>query len=80
VEAQYKAANAVTPREGEGNPPSARHLCEDALPDPKRRRKGLPFATRMQMVRLIYLAEKSQDKWNKIINSDTVKTENQMDV
>jgi hypothetical protein len=63
----------VTPREDEGNPPSARHLCEDALQDPKRSWKGLPSARRMQMVRLIYLAEKSQDKWNKIINSDNSK-------
>jgi hypothetical protein len=63
----------VIPREVKENPPSARHLCGDALPDPKRRWKGLPSATRMQMVRLIYLAEKSQDKWNKIINSDNSK-------
>jgi hypothetical protein len=63
----------VTPKEDEGNPPSARHLCEDVLPDPKRRWKELPSATRMQMVRLIYLAEKSQDKWNEIINSDNNK-------
>jgi hypothetical protein len=69
VEAWYKGVKAVTPKEGEGNPPSARHLYGDALSDPKIRWKGLPSATRMQMVRLIYLAEKSQDKWNKIINS-----------
>jgi hypothetical protein len=52
----------VIPREVEEIPPSARHWCGDALPDPKRRWKKLPSATRMQMVRLIYLAEKSQDK------------------
>jgi hypothetical protein len=45
----------MTPREDEGNPPSAGHLCGDALPDPKRRWKGLPSATRMQMVRLFTL-------------------------
>jgi hypothetical protein len=63
----------VIPREVEEILPSARHLCGDALQDPKRRWKGLPSATRMQMVRLIYLAEKSQDKWNEIINSDNSK-------
>jgi hypothetical protein len=73
VEAQYKGTSVVTPKEDEENPPSAKHLCGDALQDPKRRWKGLPSATRMQMVRLIYLTEKSQDKWNKIINSDNSK-------
>jgi hypothetical protein len=63
----------VTPREDEGNPHNARHLCGDALPDPKKCWKGLPSATRMQMVRLIYLAKKSQYKWNKIINSNNSK-------
>jgi hypothetical protein len=57
----------------EENPPNARHLCGDALPDPKRYWKGLPSATRMQMVRLIYPAKNSQGKWNEIINSDNSK-------
>jgi hypothetical protein len=63
----------MIPKEDVENPPNARHLCEDALLDPKRRWKGLPSATRMQMVRLIYPAEKSQGKWNEIINSDNSK-------
>jgi hypothetical protein len=63
----------VTPREDGENPSSARHLYGDALPDPKKRWKGLPSATGMQMVRLIYPAENSQDKWYEIINSDNSK-------
>jgi hypothetical protein len=50
------------PKEDEENPPNARHLCGDALPDLKRCCMGLPFATRMQMVRYIYPAENSQGK------------------
>jgi hypothetical protein len=57
----------VTPREDEENPPNARHLCGDALPDPKRRWKGLPSATRMQMVRYVYPVE------NETIDSDNSK-------
>jgi hypothetical protein len=60
-------------KEDEENPPNARHLCGDALQDPKKRWKGLPSATRMQMVRLIYPAENSQGKWNEIINSGNSK-------
>jgi hypothetical protein len=43
----------MIPKEDEENPPSARHLCGDALPDPKRCLKDLPSATRMQMVRYV---------------------------
>jgi hypothetical protein len=43
------------PKVNEENPPNAGHLCGDALPDPKRHWKGLPSATRMQMVRLFTL-------------------------
>jgi hypothetical protein len=31
----------MIPKEDEENPPNARHLCGDALPDPKKRLKGL---------------------------------------
>jgi hypothetical protein len=55
-------------KDGE-NPPSARHWCGDALCDPKRRLKGLPSAPRMQILRYIYPAENSQDKWNETIDS-----------
>jgi hypothetical protein len=55
------------------NPPSARHWCGDALRDPRRCLKGLPSATRMQMVRYIYPAENSQGKWNETIDSDNSK-------
>jgi hypothetical protein len=49
----------MIPKEDEENPPNAWYLCGNALPNPKRRLKGLPSATRMQMVRYIYPAEKS---------------------
>jgi hypothetical protein len=61
------------PTVNEENPSSARHLCGDALLDPKRHWKGLPSATRMQMVRYIYPVENSQGKWNKINDSDNSK-------
>jgi hypothetical protein len=48
-------------------------LCGDALPDPKRRLKGLPSATKMQMVRYVYPVENSQGKWNETIDSDNSK-------
>jgi hypothetical protein len=48
-------------------------LCGNALPDPKRRLKGLPSASRMQMVRYFCPAENSQGKWNKTIDSDNGK-------
>jgi hypothetical protein len=63
----------MIPKGDEENPPNARHLCGDALPDPKRHLKELPSATRMQMVRYVYLAENSQDKWNETIDSDNSK-------
>jgi hypothetical protein len=65
--------NIMIPKEDEENPPNARHLCGDALPNPKRRLKGLPSATRMQMVRYVYPVENSQGKWNKTIDSDNSK-------
>jgi hypothetical protein len=52
----------MIPIEDEENLPNARHLCEDALPDPRRRSKERPSATRMQMVRFIYPAKNSQGK------------------
>jgi hypothetical protein len=64
----------MIPKEDEENPPNARHLCGDALSDPKRRLKGLPFATRMQMVRYVYPAENSQGKRNETIDSDNSKS------
>jgi hypothetical protein len=48
-------------------------LCGDALLDPKRHLKGLPSATRMQMVRYVYPAEKSQGKRNETIDFDNSK-------
>jgi hypothetical protein len=63
----------VIPREDEENPPNARHLCGDALPDPKRHLKGLPSATRMQIVRYVYPVENSQGKRNETIDSDNSK-------
>jgi hypothetical protein len=35
--------------------------------------EGAAICNKNAMVRLIYLAEKSQDKWKKIINSDNSK-------
>jgi hypothetical protein len=52
----------MIPIEDEENLPNARHLCEDALHDPKKHSKERPSATRMQMVRYIYPAENSQGK------------------
>jgi hypothetical protein len=63
----------MIPKEDEENPPNARHLYGDALPNPKRHLKELPSATRMQMVRYVYPAENSQGKWNEIVNSDNSK-------
>jgi hypothetical protein len=63
----------MIPKEDEENPPNARHLCGDALPDPKRCLKGLPSTTRMQMVRYVYPVENSQGKRNKTIDSDNSK-------
>jgi hypothetical protein len=59
----------VIPIEDGENPPSARHWYEDVLHDPKIHWKGLPSATRMQMVRYIYPAENSQGKWNETNDS-----------
>jgi hypothetical protein len=50
------------PKVDEENPPNARYLCGDALPDPKRCWKELSSATRMQMVRYVYPAKDSQGK------------------
>jgi hypothetical protein len=55
------------------NPPNARYLCGDALLDPRRRLKGLPSATRMQIVRYIYPVENSQGKWSETTNSGNSK-------
>jgi hypothetical protein len=63
----------MIPKEDEGRPPNARHLCGNALPDPKRCLEGLPSATRMQMVSCIYPAKNSQGKWNETNDSDNNK-------
>jgi hypothetical protein len=63
----------MIPIEDEENFPNARHSCEDALHDPKRRSKERPSATGMQMVRYIYPAENSQGKWDETIDSDNSK-------
>jgi hypothetical protein len=63
----------MIPKEDEENPSNARHLCGDALPDPRRRLKGLPSATRMQMVRYVYPIENSQGKRNETIDFDNSK-------
>jgi hypothetical protein len=78
VEAQYRENILVIPREVEENPPNVRHLCGDALPDPKRRWKGLPSATRMQMVRLFTLRRNHKINGTKYSILITAKTGNQM--
>jgi hypothetical protein len=62
VEVLYSRITSKIPKVNEENPPNARHLYEDTLPDPKRRWKSLPSATRMQMVRYVYPAENLQGK------------------
>jgi hypothetical protein len=59
-------------KDGE-NPPSARHWYGDALHDPRKCLKEPPSETRIQMMRFIYPAEKSQGKWNKTIDSGNSK-------